>query len=130
MNDPGGNTQSLGSFEQSEEELDRAIDELRGISGAGEGDDMSGFSEVPDRRRKSDRLLMNIPVEVQIVIGTAEMTVAELMGLADGSTVALDRKIGEPVDIIVNGVKIASGEITSMPQDPTRFAFRVVDTES
>lgn len=130
VNDPDGNTQRLSSFDQTEVELDRAIDELRGISQKGEDGDRDALGEIPDRRRKSDRLLLNIPVEVQIVIGTAEMTVAELMELADGSTVALDRKVGEPVDIVVNGVKIASGEITTMPGDPTRFGFRVLSTES
>ena len=46
---------------------------------------------------------MNIPVEVQIVLGSTEMPVSELMALQKGSTVALNRRIGEPVDVVVNG---------------------------
>ena len=48
---------------------------------------------------------MNIPVEVQIVLGSTEMPVSELMALQKGSTVALNRRIGEPVDVVVNGRK-------------------------
>ena len=46
---------------------------------------------------------MNIPVEVEIVLGSTEMPVSELMTLQKGSTVALNRRIGEPVDVVVNG---------------------------
>jgi flagellar motor switch protein FliN/FliY len=53
------------------------------------------------------------------------MPVSELMTLQKGSTVALDRRIGEPVDIVVNGRKIASGEITVLEDDPSRFGVRL-----
>ncbi|MET0169446.1 MAG: flagellar motor switch protein FliN [Aliihoeflea sp.] len=76
-------------------------------------------------------VIMNIPVDVQIVLGSTEMPVSELMALQKGSTVALDRRIGEPVDIVVNGRKIASGEITVLEDDPSRFGVKltqIVDT--
>ena len=37
------------------------------------------------------------------------MQVSDLMGLQKGSTVALNRRIGEPVDVVVNGRRIARG---------------------
>ena len=72
-------------------------------------------------------LIMNIPVDVQIVLGSAEMPVSELMALQKGSTVALNRRIGEPVDVVVNGRKIARGEITVLENDPSRFGIRLTE---
>jgi flagellar motor switch protein FliN/FliY len=104
-----------------EEELNQAIEDLRNVlherqqspSGAGEA--------------TNSAIIMNIPVEVQIVLGSAEMPVSDLMALQKGSTVALDRRIGEPVDIVVNGRKIARGEITVLENDPSRFGVRLTE---
>jgi len=61
------------------------------------------------------------------VLGSTEMPVSELMALQKGSTVALNRRIGEPVDIVVNGRKIARGEITVLESDPSRFGVRLTE---
>ena len=47
--------------------------------------------------------------------------------LTKGSTVALNRRIGEPVDVVVNGRKIARGEITVLESDPSRFGIRLTE---
>jgi flagellar motor switch protein FliN len=99
-------------LEQSEAELNKAIEELRSLPGR--------FSAS-----SADSMLMNIPVEVQLVIGSREMTVAELMAIGEGSTVPLDRRLGEPADIVVNGIRIACGEIIVMPDDQSRFGFKI-----
>jgi flagellar motor switch protein FliN/FliY len=64
---------------------------------------------------------------VQIMLGSAEMPVSEVMALVKGSTVALDRRIGEPVDVVVNGQKIARGEITVLDNDPSRFGVKLTE---
>lgn len=149
-----------------EEELDRAINELRGVlkedaSPLGApafgadmpsfGDDaprfdapgmpsfgspempsfggsaMPDFGEEADAGAASSGIIMTIPVDVQIVLGSAEMQVSELMALKKGATVALDRRIGEPVDVVVNGRKVARGEITVLDSDPTRFGIRLTE---
>lgn len=107
-----------------EEQLNRAIEELRDVL-----HDEAGMSPGPGRAAdgRNSSLIMNIPVDVQIVLGSAEMPVSELMALQKGSTVALNRKIGEPVDIVVNGRKIAKGEITVLEHDPSRFGVRLTE---
>lgn len=72
-------------------------------------------------------LIMDIPIEVQIILGTSKMQVSGLMNLSEGATIALDKKIGEPVDIIVNGRKIARGEITVLEGDDTRFGVKLIE---
>lgn len=104
-----------------EEQLNKAIEELRGV--LHEEAPGAGAQSGP----KNLGLIMNIPVDVQIVLGTTEMPVSELMALQKGSTVALNRRIGEPVDVVVNGRKLAKGEITVLEHDPSRFGIKLTE---
>ena len=61
------------------------------------------------------------------MLGSTEMPVSDLMALQKGSTVALNRRIGEPVDVVVNGRRIARGEITVLENDPSRFGIRLTE---
>jgi flagellar motor switch protein FliN/FliY len=107
-----------------EEQLNRAIEELRGVLHDETGPAPAGSAAGGMR---NNGVIMNIPVDVQIVLGNAEMQVSELMALQKGSTVALNRRIGEPVDVMVNGRKIARGEITVLEHDPSRFGIRLTE---
>jgi flagellar motor switch protein FliN len=111
-----------------EDQLNRAIEELRGVlhEEGGPAPATSGFDAVTGSVRNSG-VIMNIPVDVQIVLGSAEMPVSELMALQKGSTVALNRRIGEAVDVMVNGRRIAKGEITVLEHDPSRFGIRLTE---
>lgn len=122
---------AAGQGPQEEDELNKAIEELRGVLNEGEvpaGDAASG--EPAAGAVGNSAIIMNIPVEVQIVLGSADMPVSELMGLHKGSTVALDRRVGEPVDVMVNGRKIARGEITVLEHDPSRFGIRLTEIDA
>ncbi|WP_336057452.1 flagellar motor switch protein FliN [Nitratireductor sp. CH_MIT9313-5] len=105
-----------------EEHLDRAIEELRDVL-----HEDGGQAGAESLGKGNPDLVMGIPVEVQIVLGSAEMPVSELMALQKGSTVSLDRRIGEPVDIVVNGRRIARGEITLLESDPSRFGVKLTE---
>jgi flagellar motor switch protein FliN/FliY len=107
---------------QPGEQLDRAIEELRGVLREEENRPDAAF-----RSSANSSIIMTIPVDVQIILGNTEMPVSELMALQKGSTVALNRRIGEPVDVVVNGRKIARGEITVLESDPTRFGIRLTE---
>jgi flagellar motor switch protein FliN/FliY len=110
-----------------EEQLNRAIEELRGVLHEdGPAAPATDLGAVAGSIRNNG-VIMNIPVDVQIVLGSAEMPVSELMSLQKGSTVALNRRIGEPVDVVVNGRKIARGEITVLESDPSRFGIRLTE---
>ncbi|MDH6233363.1 flagellar motor switch protein FliN/FliY [Mesorhizobium soli] len=108
-----------------EEQLNRAIEELRGA--LHEEDRRPQEKAKPERQASNAAVIMNIPVEVQTVLGSADMQVSELMALQKGSTVALNRRIGEPVDVVVNGRKIARGEITVLENDPSRFGIKLTE---
>ena len=112
-----------------EAELNRAIEELRGVLQEDKAAEAAGpgmASPLPGGARQANTdIIMNIPVDVQIVLGSTEMSVSELMTLQKGSTVSLNRRIGEPVDVVVNGRKIACGEITVLEHDPSRFGIKL-----
>lgn len=55
--------------------------------------------------------LLSVPVTVQAVLGGARMRVDELLATAAGSVIELDRRVGEPVDLLVNDRLIARGEL-------------------
>ena len=115
-------TKVEANIDQPDEQLDRAIEELRGV--------LREEEKRPDAALQSganSSIIMAIPVDVQIILGSTEMPVSELMALQKGSTVALNRRIGEPVDVVVNGRKIARGEITVLESDPTRFGIRLTE---
>jgi flagellar motor switch protein FliN/FliY len=75
-------------------------------------------------------LIMDIPIDVEIVLGTSRMQVSGLMSLEEGATIALDKKIGEPVEIMVNGRRIGKGEITVLENDDTRFGVKLTEVLS
>ncbi|MEI5681206.1 flagellar motor switch protein FliN [Mesorhizobium sp. CGMCC 1.15528] len=108
-----------------EEQLNRAIEELRGA--LQEEEKRSPDKAKAEQQASNAAVIMNIPVDVQIVLGSTEMPVSDLMALQKGSTVALNRRIGEPVDVVVNGRKIARGEITVLESDPSRFGIKLTE---
>lgn len=69
----------------------------------------SGGTKLGDRVDLST--ISDIPVELTAVLGMSKMPVSKLLELNKGSVVRLDRKVGEPIDIMVNNRLIARGEI-------------------
>ncbi|GLS31299.1 flagellar motor switch protein FliN/FliY [Mesorhizobium albiziae] len=118
-------TAAATEHDVQEEQLNKAIEELRGV--LKEEENRPGAKPGADASARNAGVIMNIPVDVQIVLGSAEMQVSELMALQKGSTVALNRRIGEPVDVVVNGRKIAKGEITVLENDASRFGIRLTE---
>ena len=71
--------------------------------------------------------ILRIPVLIQVVLGSATMPVANLMKLGRGAVVPLDHRVGEPVDMLVNGRVIARGEIVIVEDDNSRFGIALTE---
>ena len=52
------------------------------------------------------------------------------VGVFENGMVTYTAKIGEPVEIMVNGRKIARGEITVLDNDDTRFGVKLIEVLS
>ena len=53
----------------------------------------------------------DIPVQVTVILGKTQMQVSQLLKLGRGAVIELDRKVGEPIDILVNNRLVARGEV-------------------
>jgi flagellar motor switch protein FliN/FliY len=72
-------------------------------------------------------LVLDVPVELAVEIGRTTMTIRQAMALAPGSVVVLDRMAGEPVDLLVNGKRIARGEVVAIDEE---FGLRITEVTS
>lgn len=72
-------------------------------------------------------MIMDVAVTLALEVGRARMSVRELLQLAPGAIVELDRTAGEPLDVLVNGVRIARGEVVVVND---KFGIRLTDVVS
>ena len=56
-------------------------------------------------------MIMDIPVDIHVEIGYTSLPIREFLKLGTGSVLQLDRLVGEPADLIVNGKQIGKGDI-------------------
>jgi len=71
--------------------------------------------------------ILSIPVTVQVILGSTSLPVASLMKLARGAVVSLDQRVGDPVDIVVNGKIVARGEIVVVDEAAQRFGVSLLE---
>jgi flagellar motor switch protein FliN len=72
-------------------------------------------------------LILDVAVTLALEVGRARLSVRELLQLAPGAVVELDRLAGEPLDVLVNGVRIARGEVVVVNE---KFGIRLTDVVS
>lgn len=73
----------------------------------------SGRPDLPLTAKGASDLeqVFDVPVIVSAVLGTSHMSIGELLQLAPGRILQLERKVGEPIDIFVNNRLVARGEV-------------------
>lgn len=69
-------------------------------------------------------LLLDIPLRISVELGRAETTVKGVLELGLGSIIELNKIVGEPVDMLVNGRPFARGEVVVVEEN---FAIRITD---
>jgi len=92
------------------------------LESRGDTTDPAAAGQDADLRR-----LRDVPVNLAVEIGRARMTVGETLSLRPGSIVTLDRLAEEPVDLLVNGTRIARGEVVVIDED---FGLRITEVQS
>lgn len=79
-------------------------------------------TEAPSVEMRRMRLLSDVEMGVSVELGRTRMTVRELLALAPGVIVELDKAAGAPVDLLVNGTLMARGEVVVIDEE---FAVRI-----
>ncbi len=67
-------------------------------------------------------ILMDVKLPVAIELGRTQLSVNEILDLAPGSVVELNKLAGEPVDLLVNNKVVARGEVVVVDEN---FGLRV-----
>jgi len=71
----------------------------------------------PEKRTADDtedenlKMILDIPVDVHVEVGTTRAAIRDILKLGSGSVVELDRLAGQPADVIANGKLIAWGDV-------------------
>jgi flagellar motor switch protein FliN/FliY len=68
--------------------------------------------------------LFAVKLEAEAVLGRSVMSVDEMLNLGVGSVVELDRLVSEPVDLLVQNVRVARGEVIVVND---QFAIRITE---
>ncbi|UZX13655.1 flagellar motor switch protein FliN [Methylocystis sp. MJC1] len=71
--------------------------------------------------------ILQIPVVLQVVVGSTTLPVADLLNLGRGAVIPLDSRVGDPVEIMINGREIARGEVVVIEDDNTRFGVSLTE---
>lgn len=112
------------SDEAPEPDVQLALEEL--------GPDTSPMDTSEDLESKSASDLapvFDVPVNISAVLGRAQMSVAQLLKLAQGSVLELDRKVGEAIDIYVNNRLVARGEVVLVEDKLGVTMTEIIKTE-
>lgn len=95
--------------------------------GEGSTPEAEGPEAVPGMARGTLDLLLDVPLQLTVELGQTQRTVRDLLEMAPGTVVELDRLAGEPVDLLVNGRLIARGEVVVIDEN---FGIRITDIVS
>ena len=74
--------------------------------------------------RDNLELLEDMPVSVVIELGRTRQTLEEAVSLGEQSLIELDKQVGEPVDILINGKLFAHGEVVTVSEN---FGVRLTE---
>lgn len=124
----------------TQEEIDAlisggAIDDESGDDSGfdGEGGEGAASADFPDMNYGSDssifspldpklELLYDLQLPVSIELGRTNMLIREILRLGRGSVIEFDKLVSEPVDVLINGKKVAEGEVVVIDK---HFGIRI-----
>lgn len=80
--------------------------------------------QLTGEQRDNLNLLMDVPLQISVEIGSARRKVKDILEFTQGSIIELERQAGAPVDIVVNGNLIAKGDVVVIDDN---FAVRITE---
>jgi len=87
---------------------------MAGILPEIESDNVAPAPETPAAGAKAGKsidAMLNVGMNIQIVLGYSRMPISDLLTFSRGSVIELDKKIGEPVDVIIKQSLVARGDL-------------------
>lgn len=120
--DAGGDSGGDDVDQMMEMEMLKAMEEEGGAAGGGGGGLQlgGGGTAIPPNLER----LMDVSLTVTIELGRTRETIETVMEYGDQSLIELDRTVGEPVDVLVNGEVFARGEVVTVSEN---FGVRITE---
>ena len=86
-----------------------------------------GLNQETSGRKVEMEVFGNIPVNLSVELGRSQISLKEVFELTEGSIIELERLVGEPLDLVVNGQVIAQGEVVAIDNN---YGLRVTSVLS
>lgn len=86
---------------------------------------LAGESAEPAARGMD--FVLDLPLQITVELGRTKMVVNDLLQLAQGSIIELEKMAGDPLEILVNDRLVARGEVVAVNE---KFGIRVTDIVS
>lgn len=124
----------------TQEEIDALIsggglddDAMMDDDNSGEGGSSVDSAQFPDMQFGSQgtiyspldpklELLYDLQLPVSIELGRTNMLIRDILRLGRGSVIEFDKLVSEPVDVLINGKKVAEGEVVVIDK---HFGIRI-----
>ena len=118
----------MAELETSEDMPDVLTSELKSKNPVepSDKDEAAAASEADTKPGGNIDALMNVKLDVRVVLGRSRMSIAELLELTKGSVIELDRKIGEPIDLMINDRTVARGDLVKVSGDHIGVTLREI----
>ncbi|MDO5293987.1 MAG: flagellar motor switch phosphatase FliY [bacterium] len=78
----------------------------------------------PMGQQENIDLIMDVPLEVTVELGRTNKSIKEILDFAPGTIIELNKLAGEPIDVLVNGKRVAKGEVVVIEES---FGIRVTE---
>lgn len=109
--------------EEKQEDLAAAWEEtLKKQQKEEEKQNFSQAETIPADIQQKLNILLDLPITITVEIGSKIMALEDILKLSPSSVVDLDRFINEPIDLKVNGVLVAKGELYQVED---QFAIKI-----
>lgn len=100
------------------------MDDLNDLFADDTSQPVSPLSEETPASPRDLNFFRHIPVKVTLEVASVELPLGDLMQVAEGTVIELDKMAGEPLDVKVNGRLLARGEVVVVNG---KYGLRLID---
>lgn len=85
----------------------------------------------PTPQSSGDHPLHSVPIEITVSVGHARPSVRDLLALGENAVLPLDKRIDDPVEVLIGDRLIARGVLEELEGgEPGRLAVRLTEVAS
>ena len=85
-------------------------------------ENLSDSDSKPSGKENRLDILLDLSLSVSVELGKTTMVIKDILELGRGSIIEFDKLVSEPVDILINGKKMAEGEVVVVDK---HFGIRI-----